>query len=172
MREFKDAGSFAGYLARMAVEIEVAQHAGLERAAHEVQKEAKALIGEEQDSAAGPFPPWEPLSSGTLNGFLHMNGHHIPGKVELGYSPPDNPLLREGTLRDSIECTVEGNEAAVGSNDEVAVYQEMGTPGAIYPIPPRSFLGRAGFTKAHDVVDTIAGAVAAVLSGSRAWRNR
>lgn len=88
-------------------------------------------------------PGWERLSGATLEGFHHVNGKWIPGKIELGYSPPDNPLLRRGDLRDSIEGEVDGPMGVVGSTSKVALYQEMGTPGAEYPIPPRPFLAKA-----------------------------
>jgi hypothetical protein len=49
----------------------------------------------------------------------------------------DEPLLRTG---DSIEHTIiSDHEAQVGSNNDIAVYQELGTS----RIPPRSFLAQA-----------------------------
>lgn len=52
---------------------------------------------------------------------------------------PNEPLLRDGTLRDSIETTVEGKQAFVGSKNEVMVWQEKGTSrtGWGRGIPPR-----------------------------------
>ena len=93
---------------------------------------AKSYIGEYQ---AG----WAPLAETTLNGWMGF-----PGKIELGYSPPDNPLLREGAMRESIggEAAIMpgGAEGVVGSRDIVALWQEMGTTRGI---PPRPFLGLA-----------------------------
>lgn len=93
--------------------------------------DAKARIGHYQDG-------WAPLAETTLHGW---NGH--PGKIELGYAPPDNPLLRKGDMRDSIQGlamrTLFGAEGAVGSNSKIALWQEMGTS----RIPPRPFLGPA-----------------------------
>jgi hypothetical protein len=59
-------------------------------------------------------------------------------RERLGFAA-NEPLLRTGDLRESIEYTVLPREAAVeiGSNDKIAVYQELGTS----RIPPRSFLG-------------------------------
>jgi phage gpG-like protein len=53
----------------------------------------------------------------------------------------DTPLLETGEMRDSIEMSFEddGKKAHVGSNDDKAVWQELGTS----RIPPRSFLGGA-----------------------------
>jgi hypothetical protein len=64
-------------------------------------------------------------------------------RASLGY-PPNEPLLREGDLRNSIESQAEltmlGAEGVVGSSSMIAVYQEMGTSRGI---PPRSFLGES-----------------------------
>jgi phage gpG-like protein len=53
----------------------------------------------------------------------------------------DTPLLDSGALRDSISAFVEmhgpeNGRAVVGSNEDTAVWQELGTK----TIPPRSFL--------------------------------
>jgi hypothetical protein len=89
-----------------------------------------------------------------LNGF-DSKGHHFPGKIELGYAPPDNPLLREGDLRASygskVEQTTMGVTGYVGSDSDIAVWQELGTSNAKHPIPPRSVLGRAAFVKGDAV---------------------
>ena len=92
-------------------------------------KEAKEWIG-------FYHPGWAPLAESTLEGW---HGH--PGKIELGYAPPDNPLLRTGDMRDSIQSQAElasyGAEGVIGSESKIALYQEMGTS----KIPPRPFLG-------------------------------
>ena len=163
MMEFPDIAAFLRHMERSLVRADAAGSDGLRRAALMVEREAKAEIGHYQE-ADGPFPAWEPLSQATLEGFHHPAAGWIPGKVELGYAPPDNPLLRDGWLRESIGSTVEGHEAAAGSDDEVAVWQELGTPNAMYPIPPRSFLGRAGVKKQDAAVDTMAGGVVAALA--------
>lgn len=94
---------------------------------------AKGFIGHSQ---AG----WEPLSEATLEGFRHHSGRWIEGKRSLGY--PDDPLLRTGQMRDSIEAEVDGLQGMVYSNDKRALWQELGTEGADYPIPPRPFLAK------------------------------
>ena len=48
----------------------------------------------------------------------------------------DTPLLETGGLRDSIEWNASEHEGRVGTNDDKAVWQELGTS----RIPPRSFL--------------------------------
>lgn len=64
-------------------------------------------------------------------------------RVTQGY-PANEPLLREGELRGSIESQAEltpyGAEGVVGSASMIAVYQELGTSRGI---PPRSFLGES-----------------------------
>lgn len=100
---------------------------------------AKGFIGHYQED-------WEPLAYATLYGGVSPEGHHYPGKVELGYAPPDNPLLRTGELRDSIEHwsaeMPDGAIGEIGSHDLVALWQELGTARGI---PPRPFLGLAMF---------------------------
>ena len=108
---------------------------------------AKGYIGREQDD-------WAPLSDATIEGFRHAYGFWIPGKRELGYSPPDyEPLLRTGQMRDSIEGATDGLTGIVGSADKVMLFQELGTPGARYPIPPRPVLALAMMNSVPDIVE-------------------
>lgn len=153
-------GGFAAHLAKMVVEVEIEKHHALERAARIVEREAKDEIGHYQ-GAAGPFAKWEPLAQATLYGGVTPEGYHYQGKIALGYAPPDNPLLREGDMRDSIEHTVIGDTAYVGSNSQVAVEQELGT----HTIPARSFLGGAAVRKKNEVGRQIGRDVLMVLSG-------
>lgn len=97
---------------------------------------AKSYIGHQQDD-------WEPLHEATIEGFVHAYGFYIPGKAELGFAPPDyQPLERTGEMGDSIEPLAEGLTGGVVSDDKVMLYQEMGTPNALYPIPPRPTLAK------------------------------
>lgn len=86
---------------------------------------AQSFIGHYQSG-------WAPLKPSTVD-----------QKTRLGYAPPDNPLLRTGELRDSIEAAAAldptGAIGVVGSKDKVALYQEMGTS----KIPPRMSMGLA-----------------------------
>ena len=69
-------------------------------------------------------------------------------RVKHGYSA-NNPLLRTGEMRDSIEHKTEltpyGAEGCVGSKDLVALWQECGTvdKNEEQHIPPRPFLAGA-----------------------------
>lgn len=114
----------------------------IERACQIVQKKAKAAIGKEHEL-------WAPLAESTIR-----------DKQAHGYKTPA-PLLRTGEMRDSIEYVVHGNEGCVGSNSDIAVYQELGT----VKIPPRSFLVSAAISS-EDKIHRMAGASAvAALSG-------
>jgi hypothetical protein len=163
MKEFKSPGAFARYLRAVAGRIEAAETAGLEKAAVIVEREAKASIGTYQEG-------WAPLSPATLEGFFHPLAGWIPGKIETGYAPPDNPLLRTGALREDYEHTVARPEMVVGSNSDIAVWQEMGTPDAVYPIPPRAVLGGAMKRRAGGAIDAIMQEVMVVIAGTRVNR--
>ncbi len=171
MREFNSIGDFLKFFATRAEAMAEAEREALQWSVETIRDEAKHEIGNYQ-GAAGPFEAWAPLSDATLEGFHHPLAGYIPGKVELGYAPPDNPLLREGHLREDINCLVEGRTGAVGSNDDVAVWQELGTPNAMYPIPPRSFLGGAAVRKEHTVVTAIGSNVAWAFAGLASMRRR
>lgn len=106
---------------------EVHQHI-LTESAKIIQKDAKDQLGTYQDPK-GPFDGWVELADSTKQ-----------DRVSQGFTPND-PLLRSGQLRDSIQMGVESGRAVVGTNDEIAKYQEFGTG----HIPPRPFLGPAAF---------------------------
>jgi len=114
----------------------------IERACQIVQKKAKAAIGKDHEL-------WPPLAAST-----------IADKQHHGFPTP-KPLLRTGALRDSIEYTVSGNEGAVGSNLDIAVYQELGTS----RIPPRSFLASSAIASEDKIHRMAAATTVAALSG-------
>ena len=90
----------------------------------ELSEMSKEYIGHYQEG-------WAPLADTTLNGWDSPWGIHYPGKIELGYAPPDNPLLRTGAMKESIgeqaEATGSGAIGVVGSNSPIALWQEMGS---------------------------------------------
>jgi hypothetical protein len=161
MKEFTLA-EFAAHLEGLAAGMKAVEATILEEAGKTIEALAKAKIGEYQE-AAGPFATWEPLSENTLYCGVDEEGHRYPGKVELGYAPPDNPLLRTGEMRDSIEHQVIGNEVHVGSNSDVAVDQELGTT----KIPPRRLLGGAAFEQAPKIAEAAGMAIAMHLRGEK-----
>ena len=86
-------------------EIALQQHEmernALEKAAVVVEKRAKEKIGEYQDQA-GPFAGWADLADSTK-----------ADRIRQGYSE-DEPGLRSGEMRDSIEHVVSGWRGAGG----------------------------------------------------------
>jgi hypothetical protein len=131
MKEFTLEG-FIKHLGELAVAMPAAEHVALEHAAVVIEKEAKRVIGTYDYD-------WPPLAESTKE------------QRERAGFPADEPLLRTGEMRESIEHTVQGHEAYVGSNNDKAVYQELGTS----KIPPRSFLGDAAAHKGHEVAEAV-----------------
>lgn len=121
-------------------QVEAAAEAGLLEAAKVVQEEAKAWIGQEHDN-------WPPLAAST-----------IEEKARLGYDVP-TPLLRDGQLRDSIEISVAGHEAFIGSNLEYAKVHEHGDS----HVPPRPFLSSALAVKDKEIGKVIERVIATRL---------
>ena len=124
MNSFSD---LASRLSRMANAGE--DEAYLEAVGSKIEHDAKEIIGHYQRSDTGPFPAWDELAASTK-----------ADRVSKGFSE-NNPLLRTGELRDSIGHEVRGHSVAIGSDLDIAIYQEMGTA----TIPPRPFLRIAAF---------------------------
>lgn len=111
-------GEFAGRLRLAAI-----------RAKNEIDIPTEAVVvhaAEEARAAIGTYTfGWVPLKPATI------------AKKTTG----DSPLLETGEMRGSIghkaELTMTGAEGLVYSDDEIAIYQELGTSRGI---PPRSFL--------------------------------
>jgi len=73
----------------------------------------------------------------------------------------DVPWVRTGALRDSIEATASGLQAAVGSNDPAAAPQELGTS----RIPPRPFLAPTAAAEGEKIAHAIGQKIVEVLRG-------
>lgn len=114
----------------------------IEQACKIVQKKAKAAIGKDHEM-------WAPLAEST-----------IADKQAHGFPTP-KPLLRTGQLRDSIEYVVHGTEGAVGSDLDIAFWQELGTS----RIPPRSFLVSSAISSEDKIHRMAAAATISALSG-------
>jgi len=151
MREFHDMGAFAQHLLTLAVAQHEADKNTLERGARMIEARAKAKIGEYQQQV-GPFIAWPELAESTK-----------ADRAAQGY-PEDEPLLRTGEIRDSIGhvLAMDSMEAQIGSNDDKAVWQELGTQ----HIPPRSFLGGAAAEKAPEICEIAARNVVVALVGA------
>lgn len=136
--------SMAAFLLSAANAMPIAQEAALKQAAKIVEDEAKAEIGHYQ-GAAGPFAAWAPLKPETIA--RKANG--------------DTPLLESGEMRESIGTVIGTDEANVGSNNDKAVWQELGTA----TIPPRSFLGGAAVRKSPEVAEIVGRTIHSALLG-------
>jgi phage gpG-like protein len=107
------------------------------RACEMVCAEAKRVIGE-------GYPEWPALQPATLARKMMAT-----------------PLLETGEMRASIEWQSHGLEGAVGSNNDKAVWQELGTS----RIPPRSFLMGAAVHMEEKIHKMAARAVMAIIAG-------
>lgn len=122
---------FACLLMHMAHTMPRANHHALDMAGQIVEDEARALIGTYDYNR----PRWPELAEATKE-----------DRVAQGF-PENEPLLRTGELRDSIHHVVAGNTVHVGSDDDNAVWQELGT----VHIPPRTFLKGAVLNTVHQI---------------------
>lgn len=148
MKQFGSLSAFAAEIAALEVGVVSQLEKGLEAVANKIEKRAKKEIGEYQE-AVGPFQAWEELADSTK-----------AERVRKGYTEND-PLLRSGELRESISHETKGLEAVIGSDSDIAVYQELGTP----HIEPRPFLGPAVEHNHEAIRKIVGGAVVRGLLG-------
>ena len=120
-------------------DLEAARAPMLAAACQMVAHKAKDLIGV-------PHGWWPPLASETL---VRKDG-------------VNTPLLETGEMRDSIEWNADEKHGYVGSNDDKAVFQELGTSRGI---PPRSFLGAAAALEGPAVAKMMEKVVGAAIGG-------
>lgn len=134
----------AAFFTQVALTVPHANAAILEEAATRVENEAKRVIGTYDYG-------WPQLALSTQL-----------QREQQGYNAND-PLLRTGELRDSIQHYVDEDRgvAYVGSNNPIAAYQELGTA----TIPPRSFLGGAARAKQAEIVEMTGAAMYRVMVG-------
>ncbi|MDE1139976.1 MAG: hypothetical protein PW999_10035 [Paraburkholderia tropica] len=123
---------------------------GLTTCAAAVERTAKEEIGSYQGSV-GPFSAWRQLAASTQE-----------ERERLGFTPND-PLLRTGEMRETIEHEVSGLTAVIGSKDPKAGWQEFGTN----KIPPRPFMGPAVIHNEKLIVQVLGSAVARGISGGQ-----
>ncbi|MEF3066304.1 hypothetical protein [Pandoraea apista] len=148
MKEFGDLMSFAVHLSTIATAVDHSLHRGLKKVAVVIEKRAEAKFGDYQTSV-GPFSAWAPLAEATK-----------ADRVASGFTP-DDPLLRTGSLRDSIGHQASHLEAIIGSPDDRMVWQELGTD----KIPPRPVLGPAAVESKKEIDRIVAGAAVSGLLG-------
>ncbi len=120
------------HLAKHCTEIMVATPvvatASLRAACEAVKHEMDPMFGMYQSGSA-PFQAWEPLKESTME------------RRERGGYEANEPLLRDGELRDSYKVKSGLMWAGVGSTEEKALVQEVGDPQ--HNLPARSTLGMA-----------------------------
>jgi hypothetical protein len=156
LTEFKSFGAFAKHLLRTAVIGEEVSHHITAEGAKIIQRDAQAKLGVYQE-AVGPFPEWAELADSTK-----------ADRVAQGFTEND-PLRRSGGLAESIEVHALGNDAVVGSQDPVALWQEEGTTqGGAPHIPPRPFLGPAAFGAKRPIGVMAANTMVAWIAG-KGW---
>jgi hypothetical protein len=139
-REFSLTG-FAGFLTKAVVHYEVEKAHALKKAAKVLQEESQRVIGTYDYG-------WPELAESTKADRLHK-----------GYTEND-PLLRSGEMRESIEIgPISGGALTttieVGSNNDKAVWQELGTD----RIPARSFLGLAAVKETPEIIEILGGSI-------------
>ena len=137
-------------LAEAAVRFAAAARA-TEEAKAEIIEAACKMVAAKAKGAIGTYEfGWTPLQSETVA--RKANG--------------DTPLLETGELRASIEWTAEKDVGYVGSNNDKAVWQELGTSRGI---PPRPFLMTAAMLEGEHIAkmaaETLGAAFEAGLAG-------
>lgn len=142
-RTFNSISAFVAFMEAKIATLPEAQKHGLEKAAAHIEEQAKAVIGTYDYN-------WPQLADATQD-----------DRTRKGFTPND-PLLRTGELKESIQHkVVDHAHAAVGSDDDKAVWNELGTDKA----PPRSFLGETGARHGKEAAHLIGEAVHAHLAG-------
>lgn len=133
-------GEFAAHLAAMIAAEQAAKHEALEEAAQIIETKAKSFMG---NYGAGTWPPLKPAT--------------IERKAT-----GDSPLLETGELKGSIEHTVVGDHAYVGSNNQKAIWQFNGTS----KIPPRDPLVPAAMQSEAEVTAKVGKIIYSALINS------
>lgn len=148
--KFGSLDAFAAHLRHLAAAEDEAIERGVRAAADLVQAEVRSEFGEYQ-GVVGPFGAWPKLAEATQ-----------ADRVRQGY-PADAPLLRSGSLRDSVEVSASGPEALVGSDDPRARAHELGNE----RVPPRSFLGAGTLRAADDAVEAMVAPIERLIRTGR-----
>lgn len=160
MKRFKSFSAFARAIEKAATELEAAYAATMEAGAVLVEATAKAEIGHYQREDMGPFAQWEELKDATQKAHARA--------MARGEAAPDanenSPLLVSGELRDTIKHESTARQFVVGSESEIMVYQELGTPEGI---PPRPVLGPAMYRNAETIANMIGKAVEKTIAGKK-----
>lgn len=101
-------------------------------------------------------------SDGKALGWPELSDATKAEHVRNGYEE-NVPLLASGALRDGIQYRSSEKSFEVGSDSQIAVYQELGTA----TIPPRPFLAPALHNKIPSILETVGKAVEKALGGEK-----
>ena len=160
MKTFKNLSSFTKHLeANLSTLNGIRKmEEALEVGAKHLQKKAKEQFGK-YPTDASPFsiPFHAAPHSGLWN---ELAPSTKADRVQKGFSE-NEPLLRTGKLRDSIKVSVHGPLAVVGSNEDIMVWQELGT----HKIPPRPVLGLTAHKHGKDAASLVAATFVSQLFG-------
>lgn len=134
---------FATLTTGMAAKLDKIQRDCLESGAKVLEKEAKRVLGTYDYG-------WMQLADATKE-----------DRISRGYTP-NEPGLREGDMRDSIEhVVVNAHEAQIGSNDDKMLWFDIGTPNQ----PPRPVFQPAAIAKGEEVALELGHSAMDVLTG-------
>lgn len=153
--EFTSFLEAAVHCGELALAVHEAEHVSLERATKLLQKKVKEKYGEYQPQA-GEFVAWAELAESTKQ-----------DRERQGY-PEDEPLLRTGEVRDSVKRLVRDSEGFVGSDNDIAVYEELGTS----KMPPRSTFGSAGVENVEAILKIVGEDAVMALVGKQVFQGR
>jgi hypothetical protein len=160
MKEYKSFGSFARAMERAAVELEVAYATAMEASALVVEASAKAEFGHYQREDMGEFTPWAELKDETKQAHIQAI---VDGEAAAD-AGPNTPELVKGDLRESVKHEAAAKGFVVGSEAQVMVWQEQGTPEGL---PPRPVLGPALYRDTEVVLNLVGQAVEDTLTGKK-----
>jgi hypothetical protein len=155
MREFHSFLEAAVYCGELVLLQHEADKHSLHKATELLQEHVREKFGEYQPEA-GPFVEWAQLADSTK-----------ADRVYQGYAE-NEPLLRTGDLRESVETLVRDNVGYVGSDSDIAVYQELGT----IKMPPRSTFGSAAVETMDLIVEIVGKGAVAALVGKHVFQGR
>lgn len=151
MKSYKSFGALERALTAAAERMEATLQAVAVASAELVQSEAKSEFGTYQRENMGQFTPWAELSDYTK-----------ADRRQAGF-PENEPLLRSGELRDSIEHSIGPLSFEVGSESPVMLWQELGITKT--NLPPRPVLSTALFRMTEPIRERVGWAVKRNLEG-------
>lgn len=148
-RAFTSMNAFAAHLLVRQALVVAELRTGLKFVTTAIKDTAQAELGHYQ-SQVGPFEAWKELADATKE-----------DRVSQGFTEND-PLLRSGALKESINDEVVALDGYVGSDNDEAVWMELGTDKA----PPRSYLGPAVIHNEDLIKEVLGAALVTGILGS------